>query len=156
MASKAISATLPRRAIGLTIIGLQNVVKKGGMVQPISCLHAGQCLANLHRSMVPVPPEPGKVNCWTAWARQFGSSIIRCARNEHTSIGLSDSSVAHRMRHPAKMAELEKDDLFLSFARHRGRQHSRFAGNLRVAVLGAEHGVIRSPDDGKRSPVEVY
>jgi hypothetical protein len=66
--------------------------------------------------MVPVPPEPGKVNCWTAWARQFGSSIIRCARNEHTSIGLSDSSVAHRMRPPAKMAELEKGDLFLSFA----------------------------------------
>jgi hypothetical protein len=60
------------------------------------------------------------------------------------------------MRHPAKMAELEKGALFLSFARHRGRQHSRFAGNLRVAVLGAEHGVIRSPDDSKRSPVEVY
>jgi hypothetical protein len=59
------------------------------------------------------------------------------------------------MRHPAKMAELEKGDLFLSFARLRCRQHSRFAGNLRVAVSGAEHAVILSPEDGKRSPVEV-
>jgi hypothetical protein len=60
------------------------------------------------------------------------------------------------MRYPAKMAELEKGNLFLSFARHRCRHHSRFVGNLRVAVRGAEHAVIRSPDDGKRSPVEVY
>jgi len=60
------------------------------------------------------------------------------------------------MRDPVKMAELEIGALFLSFGRHRCRHHSPFAGNLRVAVRGAEHAVIRSPEDGKRSPVEVY
>ena len=57
-------------------------------------------------------------------------------------------------------------DLFFYFARHRRRHHSRFAGkiesyraalwDLRVAVLGPERAAIRSPDDGKRSPVETY
>ena len=60
-------------------------------------------------------------------------------RENDIVIRSSDSFVSLSMRHPAKMAELEKGDLFLFFARHCCRQHSRFAGNFRVAVRAAQN-----------------
>ena len=69
-------------------------------------------------------------------------------------IGSSDSLVA--IACAIRQRWLSWRRAISSFARHCCRHHSRFVGNLRVAVRGAEHAVIRSPDDGKRSPVEAY
>jgi hypothetical protein len=118
--------------------------------------------------MVSVPPEPGNVKLLDrvreAGARATsGDTLMKIKaamrlkhhslRTERTYIDWIERFIRCLcMRHPAKMAELEKGDLFLSFARHRCRHHSRFGGNLRFAALGAEHAAIRSPENGKHSP----
>jgi beta-N-acetylhexosaminidase len=42
------------------------------------------------------------------------------------------------------------------FSEARFHQLDQLVWNLRVATLGEEQAAKRSPDDGKRSPVEVY
>ncbi len=42
------------------------------------------------------------------------------------------------------------------FSEGRFHELDREVGELRVAVLGPEHAAERSPEDGKRSPVELY
>jgi beta-N-acetylhexosaminidase len=43
-----------------------------------------------------------------------------------------------------------------SFSEERFHELDQQVWNLRVATLGAEKASERSPEDGKRSPVEVY
>jgi beta-N-acetylhexosaminidase len=43
-----------------------------------------------------------------------------------------------------------------SYSEERFRELDREVGELRVAVLGAERAAEHSPEDGKRSPVELY
>jgi beta-N-acetylhexosaminidase len=43
-----------------------------------------------------------------------------------------------------------------AFSETRFRQIDREIWDLRVAVLGEEEAARRSPEDGKRSPVEMY
>jgi beta-N-acetylhexosaminidase len=42
------------------------------------------------------------------------------------------------------------------FSEERFRELDQEVWDLRVATLGAEAAALRSPDDGKRSPVEIY
>jgi len=87
----------------LTIIGLQNVVKKGDMLQPISCFHAGRCLTNLHRSMVSVPPEPGKVKLLDR-VREAMRFKHYSLRTERTYIDwIKRFIIYHGKRHPETM-----------------------------------------------------
>jgi hypothetical protein len=102
-------ATMSSKAIcHLTIIGLQNVVKKGGMLQPISCLHAGRCLTNLHEPMVFFPPEPGKVKLLDR-VRETMRFKHYSLRTERTYIDwIKRFIIYHGKGHPETMAELEK------------------------------------------------
>lgn len=72
----------------------------------------------------------------------------------HTLSTLSRSQVERALQSVARAkAKLQPP---LAFSESAFEEVDRTIGELRVAVLGAEGAAKRSPEDGKRSPVETY
>jgi beta-N-acetylhexosaminidase len=73
-----------------------------------------------------------------------------CAALEKVERAAIDRALGGVDRFKQKMAAPEP------FSEERFRALDRKVWELRVATLGAEVAALRSPDDGKRSPVEIY
>ena len=74
---------------------------------------------------------------------------IRAARHEVTALHFRKARDA--IREPVETAAAFRRDFHLD-----DRRDDLDAAFLRVATLGPEAAARRSPDDGKRSPVEIY